>query len=94
MLVKDAATWNKIIWGGKGYVYNDFGTQFPGNSPTWNTRKHNKLHRASCSRVARMTLFTEGKFTKHYFQSRKEAIDWLETNRKEQGYTLCWYCDP
>ena len=94
MLVKDAATWNKIIWGGKGYVYNDFGTQFPGNSLTWNTRDFNKLHRASCTHVKRMTYVSEGKLTKHFFQSRKEAIDWLEKNRKEQGYTLCAHCKP
>jgi len=41
-----------------------------------------------------MTHLTEGKLTKHFFQSRREAIDWLETNRRKEGYTLCTYCNP
>ena len=41
-----------------------------------------------------MKYATEGKLTKHFFKSRKEAVDWLEKNRKEQGYTLCFYCNP
>jgi len=94
MLVEDFDTWNRIIRQGEGYIYNDFGTQFPGDSPTWNTRDFNKLHRTSCSQVRRMTHVTEGKLTKHFFQTRKEAIDWLQANRKEQGYTLCSYCNP
>jgi len=94
MQVKDRYTFDRIVREGEGYIYNDFGTQFPGDSPTYNTRENNKLHRASCSRVKLMTHVTEGKLTKHFFQSRKEAIDWLEKNRKEQGYTLCTYCDP
>jgi len=94
MLVRNADNWNRIVHQGEGYIYNDFGTQFPGNSPTWNTRDFNKLHRASCSRVKKMTYVTEEKLTKHFFAFRKEAINWLETNRKEQGYTLCRYCDP
>ena len=83
MLVKDIESWKRIVREGEGYIYNDFGTQFPGDSPTWNTRKNNKLHRTSCSRVKLMTHVTEGKLTKHFFQSRKE-----------QGYTLCSYCNP
>jgi hypothetical protein len=94
MLIKDTDSWNRIIRQGGGYIYNDFGTQFPGNSPTWNTTEFNKLHRASCSQVKRMTHITEGKLTKYFFQSREEAINWLEKNRKEHGYTLCPYCNP
>jgi len=74
---------------GHGFIYNDFG-----QATGWNEEENNKLHRASCSQVKRMTYVTEGKLTKHFFQSRKEAIDWLETNRKEQGYTFCTYCNP
>ena len=94
MLVEDADTWNKIIGHSDGYIYNDFGTQFPGNAPTWNTTNFNKLHRASCTKVKIMTYINEGKLTKHFFRSRKEATNWLEKNRKEQGYTLCSYCNP
>ena len=94
MLVKDKDTWMKIVREGEGYIYNDFGTQFPGDSPTWKTRDFNKLHRASCSRVKLMTYSTGGKLTKHFFHSLREAMDWLEKNRKEQGYTLCAYCNP
>jgi len=94
MLVKDLDTWNRIIRQAEGYIYNDFGTQFPGNSPTWNTRDFNKLHRVSCVHVKRMTYVTDGKLTKHFFQSLKEAIDWLETKRIEKGYTLCSFCNP
>ena len=92
--MKDIDTWKKIILQGEGYIYNDFGTQFPGDSPTWNSRDFNKLHRASCSQVKKMTYVTEGKFTNHFFKSRTEAVDWLEANRKKQGYTLCSYCNP
>lgn len=94
MLLKNGDTWDDIIRRGEGYIYNDFGTQFPGDSPTWNTRNFNKLHRTSCSQVKKMTYITEGKLTKYFFKSRKEAIDWLEENRKKQGYTLCTYCNP
>ncbi len=89
MLVKDAGTWNKIIVAGEGYIYNDFGTQFPGNSITWNTRSFNKLHKCSCTHVKRMTYETEGKLTKHFFDSKKQALDWLDSNRKNDGYTFC-----
>ena len=94
MLVKCIDDWNRIVHEGEGYIYNDFGKQFPGDSPTWKTSEFNVLHRASCSQVKRMTYIAEGKLTKHFFQSRKEAINWLEMNRKEQGYTLCSYCNP
>ena len=94
MLVKDIETWNRIVRKREGYIYNDFGTQFPGDSPTYNTRNNNKLHRTSCSEVKKMTYVTEGKLTKHFFQSRREAVDWLEANRKKQGYTFCTKCNP
>ena len=94
MLVKDIDTWSEIIHQGEGFVYNDFGTQFPGNSPTWNTRDFNKLHRADCPQIKKMAYATQGKLTKHFFKSRREAIEWLEKNRREQGYTLCVYCNP
>lgn len=94
MQVKDVDTWNKIVREGEGFIYNDFGTQFPGDSPTFNTRDNNKLHSASCRHVKRMTYVSDGRLTKHFFQSRKEALDWLEVNRKVQGYTLCATCNP
>ncbi|EMR73040.1 hypothetical protein MCGE09_00265 [Thaumarchaeota archaeon SCGC AB-539-E09] len=92
MLVKDSNSWNRIISFGDGYIYNDFGTQFPGDSPTWNTTDLNKLHLTRCSHVKRMTVMTEGKFTKHHFESKKDALKWLDSNRKQEGYTLCKIC--
>jgi len=43
--VKDNKTWDGIKHEGIGYIYNDFGTQFPGSSATWNTTDFNKLHK-------------------------------------------------
>jgi len=94
LLVKNRDEWNSLVSEGIGFIYNDFGTQFPGDSPTWNTTNFNKLHRVSCLHVKRMTHITNGKLTKHHFKSRKEAIDWLNANRKNEGYTLCKYCTP
>lgn len=94
MLIQDKITWNKIVKRKKGFIFNDFGTQFPGNSPTWNTIDFNKLHRASCSQVKKMTYITNEKFTKYFFNSKKETIDWLRTNRKNEGYTFCKFCNP
>ena len=94
MLVKDDVTWNMIIQRGEGYIYNDFGTHFPGDSPTWNTRDFNKLHRASCYSVKVMTHVTEAEFTKHFFVTKIGALNWLQSNRKEQGYTFCKNCRP
>jgi hypothetical protein len=79
MLVKDVDTWNRIIHQGEGYIYNDFGTQFPGNAPTWNTREFNKLHRASCRQVKRMTHITEGKLTKRKRGPRQAFVEFAKS---------------
>ena len=89
MLIEDMETWVKIVKEGKGYIYNDFGTQFPGNSVAWNTRDFNKLHKCYCSHVKRMSHETEGKLTKHFFDSKWQAIAWLDNYRKNDGYTFC-----
>jgi len=89
MLVKDDVTWNRIIQRGKGVIYNDFGTHFNVELP-----KFNRLHKASCRSVRRMTFVSQGKLTKFFFNTREEAIDWLEKNRKEDGYVLCNICSP
>jgi len=94
MLIENLEAWNRIVRSGKGYIYNDFGTQFPGDSPTWNTRTFNKLHQCSCSQVKKMTYTTEGKVTKYFFNSLREAEQWLEKNRKIEGYTYCVMCKP
>lgn len=94
LLIEDGDTWTSIVADGTGFIYNDFGTQFSGDTPTWNTRDFNKLHKATCPHVNRMTYLTEGKLTKHFFESMKDAIDWLEKNRKSEGYTFCTYCNP
>jgi len=93
MLVKDEETWDKIVAGKEGYIYNDFGTQFPGNATSWNTKNNNKLHKAACRHIKPMTYESDGKVNKHFFNSRIEAIQWLEANR-EQAYTLCNDCKP
>lgn len=92
--IKNSDVWNRALSEGEGYIYNDFGTQFPGDSPTWNTTDFNKLHRISCPHVRRMKYVTEGKFTKYYFKTKNEAIEWLNSNRKIEGYTLCKFCNP
>ena len=89
MLIDDLETWNRLIATGEGFIYNDFGTQFPGDSPTWNTTNFNKLHTCSCTYVKRMKYETEGKLTKHYFDTKKQALQWLNNNRKDDGYTFC-----
>jgi hypothetical protein len=94
MLIENIDNWNRIIQEGRGFIYNDFGTQFPGDSPTWNTRDNNKLHHVSCFHVKKMTHITEGKLTKHFFKTKREAIDWLKENRSEEGYSFCTYCKP
>ena len=94
LLVDNIDAWNMIVRRGEGYIYNDFGTHFPGDSPTWNTRDFNKLHRASCYSVKMMTHVTETEFTKHFFVTKTGALNWLQSNRKEQGYTFCKNCRP
>ena len=89
MPVKDDVTWNRIIQIGKGFIYNDVGTQFRLNLPDFN-----RLHKASCRSVRRMKYVSGGKLTKCFFKTREEAIDWLEKNRKEDGYVLCKTCCP
>lgn len=89
MLVEDEGTWNGIIQRGEGFIYNDFGTQF-----RWDLPDFNKLHKASCRWVRTMTHISEGKLIKYFFKTKKEAIDWLEKNRKEDGYVLCITCSP
>jgi len=69
---KKRDTWNQITQQGIGFIYNDFGTQFPGDSPAWNTKNSNTLHKASCPQVKRMTFESEGKLTKYFFESRKK----------------------
>ena len=94
MLIENIDEWNRIVREDSGFIYNDFGTQFPGDSPTWNTRDFNKLHHVSCYHVKGMTHITDGKPTKHFFKTKREAIDWLKKNRSEEGYTFCKHCKP
>jgi hypothetical protein len=94
MLIKTLSEWNRIIHEGTGFIFNDFGTQFPGKSPTWNTKDFNKLHSGSCSYVKTMTYTSNGKLTKHFFESKHEAIEWLKKNRKREQYSFCTHCKP
>ena len=94
MLIKDTKTWNEIVKEGKGYIYNDFGSQFPGDSRTWDTKANNKLHKANCRHLKRMTIESEVGANKHFFTSLEKAVEWLNANRKSHGYSLCKVCKP
>jgi hypothetical protein len=94
MLVEDRKTWLQIVKEGKGNIYNDFGTHFPGNSPSWNTKESNKLHKSSCPHIKRMTYKDQRGPNKYFFNSKQEAIEWLNQNRQNEGYTLCKSCKP
>ncbi len=87
-------TWSRIIASGNGYIYNDFGTQFPGKSPSWNTKANNKLHKVNCPHIKRMKIDCEKGNNKYFFAFRENAIDWLNANRKNEGYTFCLTCNP
>lgn len=45
ILIEDKESWSAIVKHGTGFIYNDFGSQYPGNSPSWNTKENNKLHK-------------------------------------------------
>lgn len=94
MRIEDGDMWEEVKNSGTGFIYNDFGSQFPGNHPNWNTTSFNKLHRARCKYVKDMTFETNGKGTKHHFKTRNEALIWLRSNRSTAGYTLCNQCTP
>jgi Tat protein secretion system quality control protein TatD with DNase activity len=94
MLVRDSEVWKKVVKEGKGFIYNDFGTHFPGNSPSWNTKENNKLHKASCPHIKRMAYISENGLNKYFFNSKQEVIDWLNKNRASEGYSLCKTCKP
>ena len=94
MLIRDRQTWVQTVKEGVGFIYNDFGTHFPGNSPSWNTKENNKLHKAACPHIKRMSYNSENGPNKYFFGSKKEAIQWLNQNRKNEGYTLCKVCAP
>jgi hypothetical protein len=94
MLIKDKESWNKIVKESNGFIFNDFGTHFLGNSPSWNTKENNKLHKSSCPHAKRMTYKDKNGPNKYFFNSKQEAIEWLNQNRKNEGYTLCKVCKP
>lgn len=93
MLITDNQSWKQVKNKAQRYIYNDFGTQFPGDSTTWNTTDFNKLHKVGCREVARMTFETAGKSTKYFFDKKDEALEWLRANRN-QNYTFCKTCNP
>ena len=74
-----------IIKSGRGFIYNDFGTV-----NNWNQEEFNKLHRASCIHLKRMTPGS-AEWT-YRFDTLKEAEEWLESNRKSDGYSYCKTC--
>ena len=94
MLITDDVTLNEIKNTVTGYLYNYFGTQFSGTATTFNTRDNNKLHRSFCPQVNKVIFITGNKFTKHFFESKQDAMNWLELNRSVQEFTLCKLCKP
>jgi hypothetical protein len=94
LLVRDKETWTQVVKEGRGFIYNDFGSHFPGNSLSWNTRDNNKLHKASCPYIKTMTWKDENGPNKYFFNSKPEAIDWLKKNRASEGYSFCQICKP
>jgi hypothetical protein len=93
MQIGDSRTWKQVKANPEGYIYNDFGTQFPGDSTTWKTSNFNKLHKVDCREVERMTFETDGKSTKYFFDKKSEALDWLRANR-QGNFTYCVKCKP
>jgi hypothetical protein len=69
---------------GRGYIYNDFGTE-GGRRAEWNV-----LHEASCRHVRRANVSTP----KYFFDSLDEAMAWLRGNRGPEGrdWKRCGTC--
>ena len=85
MKIKNWEELNNILKVKKGFIYNDFGT-----TNKWNTIEFNKLHKASCYHLKKITPRSV-EWT-YYFDSLEEAKLWLENNRKEDGYSFCKIC--
>lgn len=78
---------------GLGFIFNDF----EGNHQTQSSQDFNKLHRASCEQCNprreknAMTVRTSGQ--KVYFETFREAVDWLMEHRPG-NYSKCTICSP
>lgn len=75
----------KILNKGEGFVYNDFGTH-----ENWNPKEYNKLHKASCPYLKKLTP-NSANWT-YYFDTMEEAVNWLQANRRDDGYCFCKSC--
>ncbi len=78
MLVKDGVTWDMIIQRGKGFIYNDFGTQF-----RWNLPDFNKLHKASCRCVRTMTYVRKENLSNIFSRLEKKPLIGLRTTERK-----------
>ncbi len=78
---------------GIGFIFNDF----EGDHHTQSSMDFNKLHRASCEECdprrdrQAMTVRTSGQ--KIFFETFREAVDWLMDNRAG-NYSKCTRCNP
>jgi hypothetical protein len=68
---------------GDGCIYNDFGSE-----QQWNVEAHNKLHLASCRHVRKYSEAAP----KLWAPNLEDAVQWLEENRGEDGWTPCKDC--
>lgn len=81
------------LYGGPGFIYNDFG----GPNQSKSNMDFNVLHRADCRDCdpARdknaMTVKTTGQ--KLFFETFREAVGWLLENRPG-NYRKCSNCNP
>ena len=62
-----------------GYIYNDFGFV-----QQWDEKQGDKLHKAGCGYVKKMTVNND----KYFFKTYKDAKNWLDKNRPDL-YTEC-----
>ncbi len=68
---------------GEGCIYNDFGSE-----QQWNAAEFNKLHLASCRHVRKYSEAAP----KLWSRDLDDAVQWLEENRGEDGWSPCKEC--
>ena len=76
----------KVRADGKGFIYNDFGTE-AGKPKEWNV-----LHKAECYHLKRANVSTP----KLFFETAGDAVAWLNSERGKEGegWKRCDTCLP
>lgn len=76
----------KVRADGKGFIYNDFGSE-GGHPDEWNV-----LHKAECYHLKTANVSTP----KVFFESIDEAVGWLNSERGKEGkgWKRCGTCLP